>query len=145
MPEENEVLEINEETRLDDVVALEPDDLNDDHREYLQEHKGQLTDDQKERFKISDEDDEGDEGDELVLEDVVKVDPEELTDEQKTFLEEKKADLTDEQAEEFGIEKEEKKTSKKIGVKKKTSKKAKAMRMMKMMKKRKLPLIKSIK
>ncbi len=44
---------------------------------------------------------------ELVLDDVVEVAPDDLSDEQKTFLEENKADLSDEQAEKFGLEKEE--------------------------------------
>jgi len=44
---------------------------------------------------------------ELVLDDVVAVEPDDLTDEHRTFLEENKADLTDEQAEKFGIEREE--------------------------------------
>jgi len=43
---------------------------------------------------------------ELVLDDVVEIAPDDLSDEQKTFLEEKKADLSDEQAEKFGLEKE---------------------------------------
>jgi len=45
---------------------------------------------------------------ELNLEEVVEVEPDKLSEEQKTFLEEKKGDLTDEQAEKFGIEKGEK-------------------------------------
>ena len=44
---------------------------------------------------------------ELNLEEVVEVAPEELSDDQKTFLEENKGDLSDEQAEKFGITKEE--------------------------------------
>ena len=42
---------------------------------------------------------------ELILEEVIEVAPEELSDGQKTFLEENKGDLTDEQATKFGIEK----------------------------------------
>jgi len=44
---------------------------------------------------------------ELKLEEVVEVAPEELSDDQKSFLEENKGDLTDEQAIRFGLEKEE--------------------------------------
>ncbi len=47
------------------------------------------------------------EGDDLKVEDVVAIEPDELTDEQKTFLDENKADLTDEQREKFGIEPDE--------------------------------------
>ena len=47
-------------------------------------------------------------GEDLTLETIVGLDPADLTDEQKTTLEEKKADLTPEQAEKFGIELEEK-------------------------------------
>jgi len=47
------------------------------------------------------------EDNELNLEEVVEVEPGELSEDQKTFLEENKGDLTDEQAEKFGIEREE--------------------------------------
>ena len=43
----------------------------------------------------------------LKLEDVVEVAPDKISEEQKTFLEENKADLSDEQAEKFGLKKEE--------------------------------------
>ncbi len=50
-----------------------------------------------------------DETPELNLEEVVETDPSELSDDQKSFLEEHKSDLTPEQAEKFGIKQEDEK------------------------------------
>jgi len=47
------------------------------------------------------------ENEELTLESIADLEPDALTDEQKTFLEENKADLTEEQATKFGVKKEE--------------------------------------
>lgn len=52
--------------------------------------------------------DNGEEAPELTLESVDSFDAENLSDDQKTFLEENKSDLTPEQAEKFGIEVEKK-------------------------------------
>lgn len=116
MPEEEQVLEITEETKLDDVVAIPPDDINDDHRAFLTENKGRLTDDQKERFKISDEDEEGDEEEGEEGDDEDKPKGEEGEEGEEGDGEEGEEDEDDDDAE---VDPD--KT--KIGVKKKTSKK----------------------
>ena len=55
-----------EDLKLDQVVGMETDDLTDTHKEFLEENKGNLTDDQKVKFGLDkeEEESEGDEGDE---------------------------------------------------------------------------------
>jgi len=47
------------------------------------------------------------EGEELTLDNIESLDPEGLTDEQKTFIEENKSELSEEQLEKFGLKEEE--------------------------------------